>query len=855
MNWEKLTLSVQKRIEEAQIIAQNNSHTSVGILHVLLAILQAKESIIHTLLDRITIDTERLWNLANEKLMTLMRTQEKTTKDIPFENEIIIVLSEAEKYSRDMGDSYITEEHLFLAMITQWKSIEWIWKNIALTASIFKEAVLSLRNGKKATSNDSENLYETLKKYTINLVELAKSGKIDPVIGREEEIRRTIQILSRRSKNNPVLIGDPWVWKTAIVEGIARKIVEKEVPDVLLNKQILTLDLAAIIAWAKYRWEFEERLKAVINEVEQSQGDIILFIDELHTIVWAGNTEWGADAGNLLKPALARGRIKVIWATTIHEYRKYIEKDGALERRFQPVNVDEPTWEDTIAILRGLKDRYETFHWIRITDKAIIQAVELAIRYIPDRKLPDKAIDLIDEAAASVKMTATSKPLELDKLEKEIRTLEIEQEALKQEEWGESKISDRSKELAEKNEKYRTLLWRWEHEKGMIHEQKVLKDSIEKLKNDALEAERNAQYGVAAKLRYSDIPEKEKRLQNLENELTELAKKWNSFLRDKVDWEDIAQVISKWSGIPVWKLLEGEKEKYLHLADTLKSRVKWQDEALETIANAVKRNKTGLWDAGKPIGTFLFLGPTWVGKTETAKALAEALWNDSNAYIRIDMSEYMESHSVSRLIGSPPWYVGHEDWWQLTEAVRKKPYSILLLDEWEKAHKDVWNIFLQIFDEWRVTDGKWRTVNFRNTIIIITSNIAWNLIQSGKTLESEEVQTELKKYFKLELLNRIDEIILYNTLSEDILTHIIDSLLKDIEKPLEKRNIHFTSSENLKKYLLTIGYNAEYGARPLKRAITKYIVNPLSDALISGEIQDNTTYHLDINEKNELIIR
>lgn len=651
------------------------------------------------------MDKELLTKRVTEQLEKLPKVSGQS--GVTLSGELNTVITYADTLSKTMQDSYVTEEHLFLALIEKARSLADIFKTFNISFNTYKKEVESLRGGEKVTSNDAENLYEALKKYTIDLVELAKKGKIDPVIGREEEIHRTIQILSRRTKNNPILIGDPGVGKTAIVEGIARKIVEGDVPDVLKNKRILTLDLGALIAGAKYRGEFEERLKGVLKEVEKSDGNIILFIDEVHTIVGAGNAEGGADAGNLLKPALARGAIKVIGATTINEYRKYIEKDQALERRFQQVMVNEPTIEDAISILRGIKDKYEAFHGIKIMDRAIVAAVELSVKYIADRKLPDKAIDLIDEAAASVKMSSTSKPIELDKLEKEIRSLEIQKEALKTETLQDPKImSELEKSLADKQEEFRTKLSKWQREKDLIISVKTHKEKIESLKNEALELERDADYAGVARIRYGEIPVLEKTIDSVEQELAGIQQKGESFLREKVDIEDIAQIIAKWTRIPVGKLVEGEGEKYLHLFERLQTHVVGQDNALKLVSEAIGRNKAGLSDPEKPIGSFLFLGPTGVGKIETAKALAEELFNDSHSMIRIDMSEYGEAHTVARLIGSPPGYIGHEEGGQLTEAVRRKPYSVILFDEIEKAHTDVFNVFLQILDDGRLTDGK-----------------------------------------------------------------------------------------------------------------------------------------------------
>ncbi len=688
-----------------------------------------------------------------------------------------------------------------------------------------------------------EWLKDVLSKYTINLTELAKTGKIDPVIGREDEIHRTIQILSRRTKNNPVLIGDPGVGKTAIVEWIAHKIIQNEVPELLKSARIHTLDLWALIAGAKYRGEFEERLKAVLKEVEKSEGEILLFIDEIHTIVGAWNPEWWADAGNLLKPALARGLIKVIGATTINEYRKYIEKDQALERRFQPVMIDEPSSEDAIAILRGIKEKYETFHGIAIADRALVDAVELSVKYIADRRLPDKAIDLIDEAAASVKMSSTSKPIELDKLEKEIHTLEIEKEAKKSESTTkkeELEILDQA--IKEKRAQLDEWLKKWQEEKELINGMKEDRKSIDVLKSKALEHERNMDFSSVARIRYAEIPALERRIEDREWKLLEMRQKGELTLRERVDREDIANVIAKWTGIPVWKLLETEKEKYLKLFERLSKRVIWQNEALKRVSEAIQRSKAGLSSIHRPIGSFLFLGPTGVGKTETAKALAEELFSDARAFIRIDMSEYSESHAVARLIWSPPGYVGYEEGGQLTEAVRRKPYSVILFDEIEKAHGDVWNTFLQILDDGRLTDGKGRSVNFSNTIIILTSNLITGF--EGKNMNisdrNKAILTELKKYLRPELINRIDDIVLFESLSVGMLEKIVDLLLGDVVAILKEKNISITFTENLKKAIISEWFDSEFGARPMRRAVMRMVMNPLSVELLSGKVEEDS---------------
>ena len=752
------------------------------------------------------------------------------------------------------------------------KTLEKLFREQNVSLKSYEEAVAKLRNGKKVTSNTAENLYESLKKYTIDLIDQAKKGKIDPVIGREDEIRRAIQILARRSKNNPVLIGDPGVGKTAIVEGIAIRIIAGEVPDALLSKKILTLDLGAMIAGAKYRGEFEERLKSVIDEVEKSEGEIILFIDEIHTIVGAGASEGSTDAGNLLKPALARGRIKVIGATTINEYRKYIEKDAALERRFQPVMVDEPNRDDAITILRGIKDKYETFHAIKITDSALVAAVDMSSRYLPDRKLPDKAIDLIDEAASALKIGSTSKPAEIDTIDKRIHSLQIEREALTREQKEEKRevqgrIAEIEKDLANLQEEQKKLHAAYEDEKKMMQDLKKIREEREKLILQAEQLERDADYARVAEIRYQRLPSLEAEEKKLEAIAEARRLDGRSFFRDTVDIEDIAQVISRWSGVPVGKLIQSENDKYIHLFEHLQTSVKGQDEALRTVSEAVQRSKAGLSDKNRPIGSFLFLGPTGVWKTETAKSLAKELFDHSGAFIRIDMSEYGEAHSVARLIGSPPGYIGHDEGGQLTEAVRRKPFSVLLFDEIEKAHPDVYNIFLQILDDGRLTDGKGRTVDFKNTIIIMTSNIGSEKIMDFFSPEKgghdiNEIQMkalqdmmilELRKYLRPELINRIDDIIVYRPLSNEVMKSIVTLELAKVSTMLAEKSITVNWDGSVMDFLMTHGIDAQFGARPLRRAVTKYIVNALSMKLLDGGLLEWQKIEVKFEEEKMLI--
>ena len=706
-----------------------------------------------------------------------------------------------------------------------------------------------------------EKSKDSLKKYWIDLVEKAKAWKIDPVIWREEEIRRAIQILSRRTKNNPVLIWDPWVWKTAIVEWIAKKIAENDIPDNLIWKKIISLDMWALLAWAMYKWEFEERFKSVIKEVEKSEWEIILFIDEIHTIVGAWNAEWQNDAWNLLKPSLARWELHLIWATTINEYRKYIEKDPALERRFASVMVDEPNKNDTLAILRGIKDKYEAHHWIKITDSAIETAVDLAIKYISDRKLPDKAIDLMDEAMSSVKLNSISKPVELDKIEKEIRNLKIEFEAKKSEKISESELKNLEEKISQMKKKSEEIEKSWKFEKDILTEIKQNREKIDSLKSKAIFFEREWNLWEVARIRYGEIPELEKNISANEAKMKELEKSGKNFLKNKVDKNDIAAIIAKWTWIPASKLIESEKQKLLNLENILSQEVIWQKEAIDAISNAIRRARAWLSDDSKPIWSFLFLWPTWVGKTQTAKALAKALFDDEKNMIRIDMSEYMEKHSVSRLVWAPPWYIWYEEGWQLTEAVRRKPYSVILFDEVEKAHKDVFNILLQVLDDGRLTDGKWRIVNFKNTIIILTSNI-WSykiqeMTNQWKSYDEifEALQDDLKVHFRPEFLNRLDDVILFHPLWKEIILWIVDNLLAELKNKLKEKNISISFWEKIKDFLINVWYDKDFGARPLKRAITKYILNNISSKIISWEIKEWDTFELDIDDNKNIIVK
>lgn len=838
MNIEKYTINASKRIQEAQDKANNNKNSQISTLHLLDSMLTSSDSIVKEILLDYWVDLQILSSNIKKEIGKIPKIE--WNYNLSLSNELNNVFLESEKIAHRMKDEYTTEEHLLLALIDYWddKTKE-VLRSLWISSPKIKEIVNKMRWWEKVVDNDPESKMNSLKKYWIDLIELAKKWKIDPVIGREEEIRRTLQILSRRTKNNPVLVWEPGVGKTAIIEWIALKIVNKEVPDNLKNKRLISLDMWSLLAWAKYRWEFEERLKAVIKEIEKSEWQIILFIDELHTIVWAWAQEWQADAWNLLKPSLARWDLKLIWATTNNEYKKYIEKDQALERRFAKVIVDEPSKEETLAIIRWIKDKYEAHHWLKITDKAIEAAVNLSIKFISDRQLPDKAIDLMDEALSAVKIKSISKPMEIEILEKNLRTLNIELEAKKAEKTPETEIKKIEKKIADLKEQLTTVESWWKKERDIINSLKSLREDIEKKKIEAENFERQWNYWEVAKIRYWEIPSLEKNIKELTEKLESLHKSWNSYLKDKVDEEDIAEVISKWTWIPATKLLEKEKEKLLKLEDYLKKSVVWQDKALIAVSNAIRRARAWLNEEWKPLWSFLFLWPTWVGKTETAKALTEIMFNDKKAFIRIDMSEYMEKHSTSKLIGSPPGYIWHEEGGQLTEAVRRKPYSVILFDEVEKAHRDVFNTLLQVLDDWILTDSKWRTVSFKNTIIIMTSNIK---------------EDELKKFFRPEFLNRIDDIIKFNSLDETVLTQILDILLENVKKLLDTKNIELSFSDKLKKYLIKIGYDNEFWARPLKRTITNIVLNNLSTKLLSEEIKSWDKIELDINW-DELIIK
>ncbi|HOK86239.1 MAG TPA: ATP-dependent chaperone ClpB, partial [Tenuifilum sp.] len=775
------------------------------------------------------------------------------------------VLQKALEYSKAMGDQFISVEHILLGLVAAGEQVGQLMKDAGITEKELKQAIAELRKGAKVDSQTAEDTYNALNRFAINLNEMARTGKLDPVIGRDEEIRRVLQILSRRTKNNPILIGEPGVGKTAIAEGIAHRIVNGDVPENLKTKQIFSLDMGALIAGAKYKGEFEERLKSVVKEVIASEGEVILFIDEIHTLVGAGKSEGAMDAANILKPALARGELRAIGATTFNEYQKYFEKDKALERRFQSVVVDEPQPADAISILRGLKERYENHHKVRIKDEAIIAAVELSHRYITNRFLPDKAIDLIDEAASKLRLEMNSVPEEIDELERKIKQLEIEREAIKRE-GDKPKLEELSRTLAELNEERTRLRAKWESEKNVIDRIQQLKQSIEQMKYEAEDAERNGDYGKVAEIRYGRIKQAEAEIEHLKGELRKVQADF-ALIKEEVDAEDIAEVVSRWTGIPVSRMLQSEREKLLHLEEELHKRVVGQDEAIAAVADAVRRSRAGLQDAKRPIGSFIFLGTTGVGKTELAKALAEFLFNDENLMTRIDMSEYQERHSVSRLVGAPPGYVGYDEGGQLTEAVRHKPYSVVLLDEIEKAHPDVFNILLQVLDDGRLTDNKGRTVDFRNTIIIMTSNIGSHIIQENYAQLSKsnaeqvfertrnQVFELLKQSIRPEFLNRVDEIIMFTPLNREEIKQIVLLQFERIKQMLAQNGVGIEISESAVEWITNIGFDPVYGARPIKRVMQKKILNELSKQLLAGTINKEQTITVDYFGDDILVFR
>ena len=837
------TQKSMEAISEAHNFAIRYKHSDMKVEHLLLALTGQMNGLIPNILKKMGVDTTDLMKKLEEKLNRMPKIEGGVSDPRP-NAEMNKVLVGAEDYAKKMEDAYISTEHLFLASYDNNSFL----KENGIVKKQFENALEGVRGGKKIMTDNPENTYEALDKYGKDLVELARKGKIDPIIGRDNEIRRAIQILSRRNKNNPILIGEPGVGKTAIAEGIAQRILNGDVPENLKDKTIFSLDMGALISGAKYRGEFEERLKAVLDELENSDGRIILFIDEVHNIVGAGKTEGSMDAGNLLKPMLARGEIKVIGATTIDEYRKYIEKDAALERRFQPILVNEPSVEDTISILRGLKEKFEIFHGIRITDNALVTAATMSDRYINDRFLPDKAIDLIDEAAAKVKTEINSMPTELDEVTRRVMQLEIEKVALEKEKDQASKdrLENLEKELAELNEKKAAFQSQWENEKQEVEKIKKLNEEIEKVRLEIEAAQRKNDYNKLAELQYGVLPQLEKDRTKLQEKAKEHDN--NKLLKQEIDSEEIAEIVGKWTGIPVSKLMQGEKEKILNLAKYMKERVIGQDEAIETISDTIIRSRAGLKDPNRPIGSFIFLGPTGVGKTYLTKTLSLNLFDDENNIVRIDMSEYMDKFSVTRLIGAPPGYVGYEEGGQLTEAVRRKPYSVILFDEIEKAHPDVFNVLLQLLDDGRLTDGKGKVVDFKNTIVIMTSNIGSEIILEDPQLSNttkEAVLDEMKHRFKPEFLNRIDDIIIFKSLGKDSVKNIIKLILEDINRKLKEQFVKVEFTDKSLDFIVNEAYDPAYGARPLKRFVQKDIETNLSKMILSNEIPENSTILID----------
>ncbi|WP_405571650.1 ATP-dependent chaperone ClpB [Winogradskyella sp. Asnod2-B02-A] len=858
MNFNNYTIKSQEAIQQAQQLAQGFGHQQIENEHIFKALFNVDENVLPFLLKKLNVNVPMLQQILDKELESFPKV---SGGDIMLSRDASKTLNEASIIAKKMNDDYVSIEHLVLAIFKSKSKIAQILKDQGVTEKGLNAAIEELRKGDRVTSQSQEETYNSLSKYAKNLNQLARDGKLDPVIGRDEEIRRILQILSRRTKNNPILVGEPGTGKTAIAEGLAHRIIDGDIPENLKDKQIFALDMGSLIAGAKYKGEFEERLKAVIKEVTESDGDIVLFIDEIHTLVGAGGGQGAMDAANILKPALARGELRAIGATTLDEYQKYFEQDKALERRFQMVKVDEPDTESAISILRGIKEKYEAHHKVQIKDEAIIGAVELSQRYITNRFLPDKAIDLMDEAASKLRMEINSKPEELDVLDRKIMQLEIEHEAIKREK-DETKLKSLKADLANLKEERNELNAKWMSEKEVVDNVQNIKEEIENFKIEAERAERDGDYGKVAEIRYGKIKEANEKLEKFQKELAE--QQDTSLIKEEVTYEDIADVVAKWTGIPVTKMLQSDREKLLKLEDELHKRVVGQEEAIEAVSDAVRRSRAGLQNPQKPIGTFLFLGTTGVGKTELAKALAEYLFDDENALTRIDMSEYQERHAVSRLVGAPPGYVGYDEGGQLTEAVRRKPYSVVLLDEIEKAHPDTFNILLQVLDEGRLTDNKGRVADFKNTIIIMTSNMGSDIIQdrfeATKDIPSAieaariDVLALLKQTVRPEFLNRIDDTIMFTPLSKQNIVDIVGLQLKSITKMIAKQGITFDATPEAVSYLADKGYNPEYGARPVKRVIQKDVLNQLSKEILAGKVTTDSIILLDEFD-GELVFR